>query len=135
MHRIAAAGVVALLVACSSATTSSGGASRSSRNSITYEEVQTARRPGSTAWDLISSLRPLYLTSRGMTSLGSASSGVSSISAVAVVYVDGSRYGDLQSLKTLNADTVHHVEYMNAADATTRYGTDHSGGAILIYTR
>jgi hypothetical protein len=135
MVRIGATALAALLVACSSATTSSGAGPRSNRNVITAEEIQAARRPGSTAWELISALRPLYLTSRGITSLGNASSGVGSVSAVAIVHLDGSRYGDLQSLKDLNADTVHHVQYMNAADATTRYGTDHSGGVILIYTR
>ena len=137
MRRIAAAALLVFAVACSSATTSSSsGAPRASnRNVITYDEIQATRQTGWTAWDLVSTLRPLYLKSRGMTSLGNASAGISSIAAVAVVYVDGSRYGDLQTLKTLGIDSIHRVEYMSASDATTRYGTDHPGGAILVFTR
>lgn len=135
MRRIAAAGLLAFAVACSSATTSGGPRTGSNRNVITYEEIQASRQAGWTAWDLISTLRPLYLKSRGMTSLGNPAAGVSTIAAIAVVYVDGARYGDLQSLKGLSVENIRRIEYMSASDATTRYGTDHNGGVILISTR
>ena len=35
----------------------------------------------------------------------------------------------------MGGDQIQRIEYINAADATTRYGTDHVGGALLIKTR
>ena len=87
MRRIAAAGLILFAVACSSATTSAKPRTGSNRNVITYEEIQSSRQAGWTAWDMISTLRPLFLKSRGMTSLGNPSAGISSIAAVALVYV------------------------------------------------
>ena len=52
-----------------------------------------------------------------------------------VVYLNGMRYGGVRSLTTLSAEAVGDITYMNASDATTRFGTGHSGGAILIRTR
>jgi hypothetical protein len=35
----------------------------------------------------------------------------------------------------MSADYIREIHYINASDATTRFGTDHVGGAILITTR
>jgi hypothetical protein len=32
----------------------------------------------------------------------------------------------------MNVDQVRRVEFINARDATTRYGTGHTGGVILV---
>jgi hypothetical protein len=32
----------------------------------------------------------------------------------------------------MTVDRVRRVEFINARDATTRYGTGHSGGVILV---
>jgi outer membrane cobalamin receptor len=53
----------------------------------------------------------------------------------ATVYLDGAKYGDTQSLKLINGEHVSRVQYLNGSEATTRYGTDHVGGAILITTK
>ena len=119
----------AALAGCGSGPTPNNGLGFRDRNVLTLEEIQGARATGWTAWDLISQLRPEFLRSRGASSLRSIEP------TTAVVYVDDIRYGELESLRTMSADQIHRVQYVNAADATTRYGTDHFGGAILITTK
>ncbi len=55
--------------------------------------------------------------------------------AYAEVYVDGLRYGPLESLYQISTNTIERIEYLSALDATTRYGTGHMGGAILVVIR
>jgi hypothetical protein len=53
-----------------------------------------------------------------------------------VVVVDGSpQMGGLEQLRSFQAADVTALEYMSASDATTRFGTGYSGGAILVTTR
>lgn len=51
-----------------------------------------------------------------------------------VLYVDGSRRGGLDELDSLRAADVEQIDYMNSSDASTRFGTGHSAGAILVTT-
>ena len=124
--------LITLMVA--SCTSGQGPASSTStqldrRNLITYEEIKAARTPGWSAWDLIAQMRPTFLRARGTTSLRDPSQ------VRAVVYVDGILYGKLESLRNLNIEEIREIEFINSGDATTRFGTDHLGGAILIRTR
>lgn len=52
-----------------------------------------------------------------------------------VLYVDGSRRSSMQDLQTMRLNDIEQMEFMNAGDATTRYGTGHAGGAIMVTTR
>lgn len=114
---------------CGSGRAPEAGYGFRNRNVITYDEISMSRTGGTSAYDLIQRLRPEYLRSRGTSSL-------SNITPVtAVVYVDEVKYGQLESLRSLSADQIREVHYINASDATTRFGTDHVGGAILITTR
>jgi hypothetical protein len=53
----------------------------------------------------------------------------------AVVHVDGSRRGELDVLRRLQAEDIAEMVYLSAADATTRYGTGYRGGVIEVTTR
>lgn len=56
--------------------------------------------------------------------------------AAPVVVVDGSpSTGGLEMLRTFQAADVAALEYMSASDATTRFGTGYTGGAILVTSR
>ncbi len=52
----------------------------------------------------------------------------------AVVYLDGVPLWDLQALRSVRVETVVDVVFMSAAEATTRYGTGNTGGAIVVRT-
>ena len=120
------------LLICAAASCSSSGFSRgmllADRNVITTEEIDASRGSDRSAYDLIARLKPHFLRSRGVASLRTGPT-------TAVVYLDGVLYGSLESLKTIGVESVRLIEFINAADATTRYGTNHVGGAILVQTR
>jgi len=103
------------------------GAPRRDANRISPDEIRTAQTQN--AYEMIRSLRPNWLTTRGQHSLSNPTAGQ------VVVYLDGARAGGVEALRQLQALDVDSVQYMNAAAAGSRFGLDHTGGAILITTR
>ena len=129
MRGIAFAALLAVAAACGTQQVSSDPYPRRNRSVLTLEEIQAAKGIGWSAYDLVAQLRPEYLRSRGTSSLRDLRP------ATATVYLDGVRYGNIDTLRTMGGDQIQRIEYINSADATTRYGTDHVGGALLIKTR
>lgn len=125
---LSAATLILALAGCASSP-ASGSTERNNRDVLTAEELQARRAVGRTAYELIANLRPEYLRSRGAVSLRDPTP------VTATVYVDGIRFGSLESLKLINADHVTGARFINASDATTRFGTGNPGGAILVTTR
>ncbi len=99
------------------------------RNVLLVDEITAAKGMGGSAYDMIAQLRPEFLRSRGATSLRNTTP------PTAIVYLDGVKYGDLQSLRQISGEHVTRVDYLNGSEATTRFGTDHVGGAIIITTK
>jgi len=74
------------------------------------------------AYQAIQRLRPRWLQSRG--------------TIFANVFIDGSeRQGGLEALKGLPVADIGEMRFLSASDATTRYGTGHEGGVILISSK
>ena len=48
------------------------------------------------------------------------------------VYVDNVLRGGIDELRYIRANQVKTIQYFNARDAKTRWGTDHSGGVIHV---
>jgi len=71
--------------------------------------------------------RPAWLRSRGATSRGT--------SAEPVVYYGEVRMGGIQSLSQFNIGGIKELRYYNATEATNRWGTGHSAGAIFVVPR
>jgi hypothetical protein len=92
---------------------------------ISFEEVRGTSY--SSALELVQGLRPQWLRSRAPVSFGAQ--------VEPVVYVDNVRYGGPATLSGIPAQAVESVERMSATAATQRWGTDHSGGVILVRTR
>ncbi len=102
-------------------------------NVIVVEEIDVIRTEVSTARDLVQRLRPGFLRNRGASSFGNAASGKST--PTARVVVDGAPRGGLSALAEISAMSVREIRYLNAADASIRFGTGYDGGAILVVTR
>lgn len=51
------------------------------------------------------------------------------------LYLDDVRMNDLSGLATVPANRVKEIRFINARDATTRWGTDHDSGVILVTTK
>jgi hypothetical protein len=81
------------------------------------------------AYEVVQRLRPSWLRSRGRSSIQS------STAHLAVVYVDNIRMGGPSSLRVVSVDAIEEIRYLGASEATTRYGTGHAGGVILVLTR
>jgi hypothetical protein len=116
-YAIAAAAVLG----CASAGTSGAPPNRSL---ITDEEIAAAHV--TSAYDAVERLRPLWLRSHGETSI------VRQGTEYANVYVDGQRYGDLSSLRGLQAMHVLEMRYYNGPEGATKFGLQNSGGVIEV---
>jgi len=116
--------LTALLAACATG----GPRPTHSRTLITMEEI-AALHVG-TAYEVVQMLRPAFLRTRGAASINDPTP------VPAVVYLDGFRHGDTpEALKTIDRIAVREIEYLDSREATTRFGTGHRGGAILVRTR
>jgi hypothetical protein len=115
--------VVALgLTACAAGPS---GTPRLNPDRISRAEIEEAG-PSST-YDLIQKLRPIWLRKRGQTSFTQEGD--------VVVYLDGTRLGGRDSLRSVNTDFLESLEYLDARRATYRFGSGHVNGAILLKTR
>jgi hypothetical protein len=50
-------------------------------------------------------------------------------------YLNSSPLGDVNTLRSVQAASVKEVQFLNAADATTRFGTGHDSGVILVTSK
>lgn len=123
---LAALALATLVVGC--ATT--GGSRPANRDVITAEDIQKAP-PASTAYEVVRLLRPEFLYHRGVHSVNQPVDPSSGI----MVYVDGIQVGGVDQLKSIPADNVEEIRWVNARDATTKYGTNHDFGVIAVTTK
>jgi hypothetical protein len=120
---------LAVLVLVVAATACAGGAGRTpgtNRNLITRPEISASR--GNTAYEVVQQLRPDFLRGR-------VSGSISGANDLPVVYLDGTRLGDLEQLRSIPAAIILTIQLISASDATTRWGTGYPGGVIEVKTR
>jgi outer membrane cobalamin receptor len=117
---------IAAAAACSSGGGAGDGAPRTSREVIIRSQIESMN--ATDAYDVVQRIRPEFLRQRGASSIAGGAQ-------LAVVYVDGVRRGGPEALRSLRATEVEEIRFVNGTDATTRYGTDHGGGAIEVKSR
>lgn len=115
---------VSVALACAASGTSNR---TGSRNLLTSEEIREVEAGSPTLAQVIQRLRPWWMRSRART--------ISGDEVVPIVYLDGTRFGELDTLSSIQAQDVGEVRFMSASDATTRYGTGHAGGVISVRSR
>jgi hypothetical protein len=117
--------VAAATLGCASA----GAGSNVRRDStlITADEVIASHEAN--AYDAINRIRPLFLRSRGRTTINTGAS------EFATVFVDGQLYGNLDTLKGIPAPQIKQIHYYNGPDAVTRFGMLYGSGVIAVDTR
>lgn len=116
-----------LLVAAGCAA-SSGGSS-GPRDLITEEQILEVADRDHDAYQVVNRIRPQWLRTRGVASLSDPNP------VTPVVYLDGTRFGTIDDLRRLNSNSIREIRYLGATDAQTRFGLNHSGGALLVTTR
>lgn len=114
------------LGACVSGGGAGAGSPRSSSSSIGTEELQ--QDGAMDLYTLIQRRRPQWLQNRAPTTAQGRQQ-------IAVI-LDGVRQqGSLEVLRSMRAGEVQEVRFLNARDATTRYGTDMNAGAIEVVSK
>lgn len=116
----------ALFVAACASTSQAGPASGGNRSVLTTAELRE-EAASRTLDEVIRQRRPMWLNVRGTASLQGGDE--------IVVYRDGVPTGGPAVLRTIAAETVESVQFLSASEATTRFGTGHALGAILIVSR
>jgi hypothetical protein len=116
-------GVTFALASCAGRATP--GSIRAGPNLITAEEIAEAQGDAQNLMQVIERLRPNWLVSRAATMRERIDP---------VVYVDGSRFGDVGSLREIPLTGVIAILRVSPQDATLLYGTGHAGGIIAVST-
>jgi hypothetical protein len=113
-----------------------------SPNLITADEI--ARVNAQNAYEAVQKLRPAMLRPRqvasangqGGVSQGSpAKSGTATTSGELVVYVDGTRLGDIGQLRGIPAFSIASMRYYSASEAQMKWGSGHPGGVIEVTSK
>jgi hypothetical protein len=125
--------LLAALGVAACAAASQGGQSGGRRsNVITAEEIASVT--ASNAYEVVQRLRSQWLVTRGVATTrdpsveGTPSGGI-------VVYLDGVRMGGVEALRDISVEQIRELRFIDAKDATTRYGTGHTSGVIEVYTK
>ena len=115
----------ALLCACASNPDRAKAGDRRDQTRLSAADIRSAD-PNLTLFDLISRVRPQWLTRRP----GTALQGTLDV----VVYRDDVRAGGTDALKDIRLDIVDSVRFLTGTEATGRFGLNHPHGAILVST-
>lgn len=121
--------VTSVVIGCTPSASGTGGTPRQDSRILTLEEINRSKIGGN-AYEVISRLRPAFLTGRGeVTVMGPTESKYPS------VYLDGVLYGDIKSLSNLDASQIAEVRLYPAWEAQTKFGTTSNSGVIAITSR
>ena len=127
LRRVAAGCVVLVAAACAS----SGGAAGkhpplnapSRNNVLTADEIQRAHIPN--VFDLVSSLRPRWLQTRGVDSFQHPSE-------IQVYFGNTRMQGGVAALRDISSLGLTKIEFVDGITASARWGLDHAAGAIVV---
>ena len=114
----------------SAASVEQSGTRPARRDSNVILADELANAPQGDLFSAVQTLRPAFLQTRGASSFG-----IATAPEAIQVYVDGVHVGDVTMLRQYQARDIKEVRKLSAADATQKYGTGHSQGAILVTRR
>lgn len=122
-----------VLAACALVLTagcaSRGPAPAAQPNLLTSEQLDSYRHLN--AFDAIRQARPQWLRStRGQSSIVASSTAQRGLR----VYVDGILFGGAPDLQSIEVRSIREVRFLDARQATLRFGTNHAEGALVIST-
>ena len=125
MHTVFSSVLLTLALMGCAGVPSSGGSS-GGPNLISSEQLRHVDLGNLSALEIIQRVRPRWLQSRGSLISGQM---------LARVRVDGAAYRGFDDLRNMRGSNIDEMRYLNARDATTRFGTGYDGGVILVVTR
>jgi hypothetical protein len=117
---------LAAALGCASSGTA-GTTVRREPNLITEQEIAASNE--SNVFDVVNRLRPMFLKTRGRSTINAGGSEYAS------VFLDGQYYGELGSLRNIVASQIHEIRYLNGPDAVSRYGMRYGSGAVDVRSK
>ena len=139
MHRhIATILVISLAAACGKKTPGTEGAAAapapaagqpsrgSSRDVITRAEIEQAGLTN--VYDIVNRLRPNFLRVEGRSSMGQ-------VAQAPLVRLDASTLGDIDAMRSLDANSVQEIRYYSIVEAESRFSGVRGRPVIHIITR
>lgn len=121
-----------ILAACATAGTKP--ASSSSSTVLRRADIEASN--STSVYDVVSRLRPSWLRPAGTTITGM--SGGSAAGKQVVVYLDGSQFGGIETLRTMTTAGVISIEFLTPTQAATQIrdsGPQVASAVIMIRTR
>lgn len=107
--------------------TGTTGSGSSMRNVIGEAELEGMGELN--VYEAVRRLKPTWLRYRGQSVLTAPErEGLK-------IYLDGSYYGEPQSLEGLRVRNIQQIQFLDAREATLRLGTGHTVGALLLTSR
>lgn len=91
-------------------------------NYITGEEIVASNATEMTVYDAVARLRPNWLAVHGKATHGSE---------YPMVYVDGQRYGSVESLRNIQAYHVADIRYYDITQAGARFGVQGGTSGVI----
>lgn len=119
----------AMVLMASACATGGSGPNEPQRNRDILTAEELAPLVQFSAWDAIQRLRPMWMRPGGIRNSANPAG------HYPYVFVDGSPYGEMESLRGFRMDNVLEMRFVNATDSTIRYGGQYQGGVILVTTR
>lgn len=113
----------ATAVACGRSTPRDAQEPRPDANLITAEEL--AGTSSSTLYDAVRRLRPAWMMRSRPTMIGRDQ-------VQLIVYLDGTRFGSIESLRQFSTRGIASVRYFSPSNAEAHFGPGHLLGAIEI---
>ena len=130
-RRVLAAAMVSL-AACASSGSSGVSARAQNPSVISLDEIEASS--ASNAYEVIQRLRPNFLRTRG--AVHGTPGSTNAIEMVdLVVYLNDNRLGGSDQLRQIATTDIREIRYFNSSEATTKWGTGHSAGAIQVVSR
>jgi hypothetical protein len=96
-------------------------------NYIAETQLREQRAQEEDAYSLIQRIHPSWLQAR-------SSAGLTGDRSDPVVFLNGTRYGELPALRNFRVGELISLEYIPARDAATQFGTGFGGGVIMVRT-
>jgi hypothetical protein len=134
-RRVLAVAMV-MLAACASAGGGATGGNVAAKvqnpSVISTEEIEASS--GTNAYEVIQRLRPNFLRTRGAVhGTPGATNAIETVDLV--VYLNENRLGASDQLRQIAKGDIREIRYFNSSEATTKWGTGHSAGAIQVVSR
>jgi len=121
---------LAFVVALPATSQGQGSKPNYERDLITREEIRERVPAARDALQVIQQLRPHFLRERTTGSMAAGSQ-----REPVQVYIDGVLSATrTAALREVRAELIIEIKYLSSTDATSRYGTGHMNGAILVAT-